>query len=743
MSIDQIRETFVLEARELLQSMDECLLRMEKAPADKETVDALFRSVHTIKGSGGMLEFDPIVDFAHVVESLLGMIRDGRVPITKDLIALLLSCGDHLGVLVDTVAERGADPDPDVLTRGQAFIERLNVYATAVSDQPVSMQVPKVRNENWHISLRFGRDVLRHGMDPLSVSRYLQTLGEIVSVTSLFDAMPNADQVDAESCYLGLELDFKSDADKQTISEAFEFVRDQCQVRILSPHSRVSDYVDLINALPEDKNRLGELLVESGALTAEELQEGLHIQRCPAGVRFNDCVYKRDGFCDGKQCLSDPTVRRRFAFAGGDVKSRPAPDHVPASEDERREIVNSAPEKQKRGGEQRRQERNFIRIPADKLDLLINLVGELVIASASTALRARQAGNSELVESASLVTRLVDEIRGNSLQLRMVPIGDTFSRFKRVVHDLSRELNKDIEIVVSGADTELDKTVVERISDPLMHLVRNAIDHGIEPADRRVALGKSATGTLKLNAFHDSGIIIIEVSDDGAGLNRETILAHAVERGLVDPEQTLSEDDIYKLIFEPGFSTAEYITSLSGRGVGMDVVRKSVEALRGTIEIETRQGAGTTIRIRLPLTLAIIEGFLMAVGNTSYVVPLDMVVECVELDETHISRGRNYIDLRGEVLPFLRLRDQFQDRSAVARRENIVVVQYAGHKAGLVVDKLMGEFQTVIRPLGKIFDNLPGISGTTILGSGEVALILDVPSLVQHVSKMESLSVRH
>ncbi|MEK7207107.1 MAG: chemotaxis protein CheA, partial [Pseudomonadota bacterium] len=313
-------------------------------------------------------------------------------------------------------------------------------------------------------------------------------------------------------------------------------------------------------------------------------------------------------------------------------------------------------------------------------------------------------------------------------------------RFRRTVHDLSRELNKEIELVIDGAETELDKTVIERIGDPLMHLVRNAMDHGIEPASRRGAAGKPEKGTVRLNAFHDSGSIVIEVSDDGAGLNREKILKRALERGLVTPDQALSDKEIHNLVFEPGFSTTENVTSLSGRGVGMDVVRRNVEALRGMAEIESQEGRGTTVRMRLPLTLAIIDGFLMGVGSASYVVPLDMVVECVELDEQHAARGRHYVDLRGEVLPFLRLREQFREEGQASRRENVVVVQYAGRKAGLVVDKLMGEFQTVIRPLGKIFANLQGVSGTTILGSGEVALILDVPSLIQRAAGVEPRS---
>jgi two-component system chemotaxis sensor kinase CheA len=296
------------------------------------------------------------------------------------------------------------------------------------------------------------------------------------------------------------------------------------------------------------------------------------------------------------------------------------------------------------------------------------------------------------------------------------------------VHDVSRELGKDIGLVVNGEDTELDKTVVEKIGDPLTHLVRNAIDHGIDSPELRVARGKPVRGTVMLNAFHDSGSIVIEVSDDGGGLDRERILAKAVERGLVEAGRTPSDAEIYGLIFEPGFSTAEKVTNLSGRGVGMDVVKRNIVALRGSVGIASTPGEGTTVTVRLPLTLAIINGFQIGVGRAVFVVPLDMVDECVEFST---ETGHDYTDLRGQVLPFIRLRELFDIDGPQSARPNIVVVKHAGQKFGLVVDTLLGEAQTVIKPLSKMFGQVRGISGSSILGSGEVALILDVPALMQ------------
>jgi two-component system chemotaxis sensor kinase CheA len=303
-----------------------------------------------------------------------------------------------------------------------------------------------------------------------------------------------------------------------------------------------------------------------------------------------------------------------------------------------------------------------------------------------------------------------------------------------VVRDVSKELGKDIVLQISGGDTELDKTVVEKIGDPLTHLVRNAMDHGIESADARRESGKSVQGVVRLNAYHEAGGIVIEVSDDGGGLNPQKILAKATQRGLINEGQQLSDKEIFNLIFEPGFSTAEQISNLSGRGVGMDVVKRNITALRGTVELDSKLGQGTCVRIRLPLTLAIIDGFLIGVGQASYVVPLDMVEECIELPSEQIT-GQQHLDLRGNVLPFIRLRQMFDDQGQPPRRENVVVVRYAGVRAGLVVDQLLGEFQTVIKPLGKVFCQVPALSGFTILGSGAVALILDIPGLLAQITQ--------
>ena len=708
MNLDSALQTFVLESRELLQEMESALLAAEEAQGREEMVHAVFRAAHTIKGSSGLFGLDHIVAFTHVVESLLDHVREGDIAVDGALITLLLSCCDHIGALIDAVDRMGGvmpSEDDPLVQAGAPLLTQLRGYldgpadgektAVAIGGQDAET-VERIEgsvsdNDNWHISLRFGRDVLRNGMDPLSFLRYLRKLGTIVGIVTVADALPKAEEMDPESCYLGFEIAFKSTADKSTIEGVFEFMGEDCSIRILPPNSWISEYMRLIHDLPEGDARLGEILVRCGTVTAQELEAALSAQ----------------ADTDSPQPIGTILVEQ------GSV---------------RQPVIDAALARQEQAKAAKAQENRSIRIDAEKLDHLINLIGELVIAGASTNLVARRAQSAELQESASTLLSLVEQVRDSALQLRMVKIGATFSRFQRVVHDVAKEIGKDIGLEINGADTELDKTVVEKIADPLTHLVRNAIDHGIEPAEIRVARGKPSKGTVTLNAYHDSGCIVIEVSDDGGGLKRERILEKAIERGLVEPGSNLSDAEIYNLIFEPGFSTAEKITNLSGRGVGMDVVKRNITALRGTIALSSQEGVGTTVAVRLPLTLAIIDGFLVGLGKSMFVVPLDMIEECVEYSA---ERGHDYTNLRGEVLPFIRLREVFDIGGPPARRESIVVVRYAGQKAGLVVDALHGEFQTVIKPLNKLFSQAKCISGSTILGSGEVALIVDVPALIQ------------
>ncbi len=704
MDLDQALQTFISESRELLEDMESALLAVQQSSERGELINAIFRAAHTIKGSAGLFSLNHVVAFTHVVESVLDRVRDGSLTIDEPLVALLLCCRDHISALVADVAAGQTEADAELTLKGQPLLAQLRAHleppATASPAALAALPGPatapaaagygsSATTDAWHLSLRFGADVLRNGMDPLNFIRYLCTLGRITGIETVTDTLPEANAMDPERCFLGFEIALETDADKPTIESVFEFVRDDCQLHILPPHSRVAAYLQLIEQHGEPQ-RLGEMLVHCGTLTASELATALSAQQSA-----------------GLQPLGTLLVEQGSVHA---------------------EVVEAALVKQKQVKELGAQESRSIRVDADKLDQLINLVGELIIAGANVNLIARRAQIGELQESTSKLSMLVEEVRDSALQLRMVKIGATFGRFQRVVHDVSRDIGKDIALVIAGEDTELDKTVVEKIGDPLMHLVRNAMDHGIEAAELRAARGKPAQGTLKLNAFHDSGSIVITVQDDGGGLQRERILAKALERGLVEAGQHLSDSEVYALIFEPGFSTAEAVTNLSGRGVGLDVVKRNITALRGTVELSSEAGVGTTVTVRLPLTLAIIDGFLVGVGKSVFAIPLDMIEECVAYSA---EPGHDYTNLRGEVLPFVRLRALFSIAGSPTRGENIVVLKHAEQKAGLVVDTLLGEFQTVIKPLGTMFNQVKCISGSTILGSGDVALILDVPALVR------------
>ncbi|HEC13960.1 MAG TPA: chemotaxis protein CheA [Acidiferrobacteraceae bacterium] len=681
MSQDESVQLFETEANELLDDMEQSLLQLEDNPSDMDHINSVFRAAHTIKGSAGLFAYEAVIAFTHGVESVLDRVRVGEVEISQDLLSLLLSCRDVMGQLVDAAVAGHDGGDAEVQQKGRALSTQLNTYLEDSS--PIPAQSPAAcsaepDNEHvsadstpgdyWHISIRFGHDVLRNGMDPQSFIRYLGTQGDIVNLITLGDEMPAAEEMDPESCYLAFEIEFDTGLDKQAIEDIFQFVQDDCQLRILTPLHLIKQQQELI----EDR-----------------VTESMHPELVETAVK------------------KQQQVREKQALVG-----------------------------------------KSIRVSSVKLEQLIDLVGELVISSANTKLLGRRTQDTALMESLENMSRLVEDIRDTGLGLRMVPIGETFNRFRRVVRDLSQKMGKDIELVLNGSDKELDKTVVEKIGDPLMHLVRNSIDHGIESVETRQQHNKPARGKLTLNAYHDSGNIVIEVEDDGAGLSRDKILAKAEQVGLVSPNQTLSDQEIHRLIFEPGFSTAEQVTDVSGRGVGMDVVRRNIEALRGHVDVESWSGQGSRFSIRLPLTLAIIDGFLVKVGNSSYVIPLDMVEECVELPgqaPSQLTQGEqtnDYINLRGEVLPFIRLGELFRETGSRSRRENIVVTNFAGQKAGLVVDELVGEYQTVIKPLGRIFAHLNGVSGATILGSGEVAMIIDVPELVQQVAMNGSRRIR-
>jgi two-component system chemotaxis sensor kinase CheA len=713
--LEQARSLFFAEAREMCEQIEAALLLLEETPDDRETFNAMFRAAHTIKGSAGMFGLMPVVGFTHKVESLLDRMREGALTLDTSLTSLLFECSDQIRALLAHCESAGdeAPESPASMQLSALLGERLGLYMNG-GDAPEAAPLPAPvaqiggdaaapgsaapARDDWLVSVRFNEDSFRDGFDPLTVIGYLATLGEVRATRILADAIPSITELNPESCHLEFELLIAGPRRKEDIESAFDLVRESCTLRILAPERKLADVIALIDSAGDGAAQLGAILVDCGALTRDELELGLAEQaaRAAGGTPVP---------------LGEVLVAQSLAPA---------------------RAVDAALARQSNTRETRADEARFVRVRADKLDDLINLVGELVIASAGTTIQARQIRDAMLIESTLSMGRLTEEIRNGALSLRMVPIGETFARFKRVVRDVAAELGKEVVLESSGADTELDKSVVEHIGDPLMHLVRNALDHGMETPEERVAAGKPRCGTLRLSACHDSGGILIRIEDDGRGIRRDKVLAKAIEKGLVAAGSSLADGEIDNLIFEAGFSTAEQVTNLSGRGVGMDVVRRNIEGLRGTVSIRSVTGRGTTVEIRLPLTLAIIDGFLVRVGDCSFVIPLDQVIECI--DGTPAIAGAagattGMMVLREAALPVVHVSRMFGLHGHGSARQSVVVVKNGAEKAGLVVDHLLGEFQTVIKPLGKMFRNVRGIAGSTILGSGEVGLILDIASL--------------
>jgi two-component system, chemotaxis family, sensor kinase CheA len=691
------REGFLDEAADMLAQFEQALLVMETDPQDTENLNAAFRAAHTIKGTAGLFGCDAVVAFTHEVEAMLESLRAASLTVNDDIAAALLEGRDQMGALIDEVRTGAADPG--VAARGEALAARLRTLRGAGAAQasesvsvhagsraaalPATVQTAGTAS-CWHLSLRFGTDALRNGLDPLAFLRYLSKLGEVRAIHLLTEAVPSLADLDAEDCHLGFELRLDSQATASQIEEVFEFAIDDCSLTILPPAATPADY------------------------------DGLLAARCGDDA-------------DARRALRD--LWHALGVPSHEPQSEPAPAAAGSTPPVERRAVGRSDRRQSGGDETR-----YVKVRADKLDHLIDLIGELVIASSGAQMVASSEGSTPFLEAAHRMTDLVQATRDGALALRMVPVGETFARFQRVVRDVSKQLGKEIELVVTGGDTELDKSLVEVIADPLMHLVRNSLDHGLElPADR-VAAGKPALGRLGLNAYHEGSSIVIEISDDGRGLNRERLLRKAIERGLVAPDAVLSDNEICQLIFAPGFSTAEAVTDLSGRGVGMDVVRRNIESLRGQIALASTEGRGTTTQIRLPLTLAMIDGFLTTVGGVHYVLPLSVVSECIEVPRdctSAIGQPSGYFDLRGEVLPYLDLAAFYGVApSADGRRRSLIVVRDGAVRIGLVVDRLLGEHQTVIKPLAPIFGHLKALAGSTILGSGDVALVLDMQGLL-------------
>jgi two-component system, chemotaxis family, sensor kinase CheA len=692
--IDQHREAFREEALELLGELETSLLELEEFPEDTELISRVFRAMHTIKGSGAMFGFTRISEFTHEIETVFDLVRNGMVPVTKELVDLTLRARDQILLLINKT-EDDFDPDEGVrkdiinafkeLAEGSGSNEQHNVVTMPVASPALPSSTGAT---TYRIRFKPAQDIFLSGTNPSNLLSELQELG-CCKVVAHLDKIPAIDEIEPEKCYVYWDILLTTDRGIDSIEDVFIFIKDDCELKISvigEPGESGDD--------PSYK-KLGEILVERGDVSVEDMREIVASQK-----RFGELLLEK-GLVSQSQ-LQAALVEQQ---------------HV-------------------RDGLQKRQNADTassVRVPSDKLDKLVDLVGELVTVQAHLSQFSATRMDQQLATIAEEVERLTVELRDTALNVRMLPIGTTFSKFKRLVRDLSAELGKEIEMVTEGAETELDKTVIERLSDPLVHLIRNSIDHGIEDPQIRVAKGKPALGTVLLKAVHSGDSVLVTIEDDGAGLNREAILNKAVERGLLHAGAEPTDKELFALIFAPGFSTASKVTGVSGRGVGMDVVKRAIDSLRGSIEMSSKTGTGTTITIKLPLTLAIIESLLVKIAGEGFVLPLSLVEECIELarEDAENNSGRHLVNVRGMIIPYIPLRERFALKGTPPEIEQIVITNIGGNRIGFVVDAVVGEHQTVIKTLGKAYRNVRGISGATILGDGSVALILDIPHLVQ------------
>lgn len=670
-------QTFRSEARDLFEQLETTLLDIESDPDNKELIDCAFRALHTIKGSGAMFGFDAASAFAHHLENAFDQVRKGQAPATRELVEVALAARDHIRLLIES-PEEASESNGQAILRQLAAVMGGAAAAKSPGHAPPPPQAPQSKRATYRIHFKLARDAMTSGCNPLLLLREMRDLGEC-TVLTITDDIPPLSEMEPGACYAAWECVLTTEHPRTAIDDVFLFVIDDMELRV--------------EEIEPEVKLLGEILVEHQVLTPDSVERAVGAQPRLGGL----------------------LVQEGLA----------TPDKVHGALAEQRHLKGEAEK-------QARKEDAGIRVQAERLDELMDQVGELVIAQARLRQLANNGSDLHLKSLVEEIERLSSQLRDTTMGIRMVPIGSLFSRFRRLVRDLSRELGKDIQLTTAGEETELDKTVIERLHDPLVHLIRNSLDHGIEGPQDREAKGRPRQGTIHLSAVHSGAQVLISIRDDGRGIDPAKVRAKAEENGLIPPGADLTDSELFQLIFLPGFSTAAHITNVSGRGVGMDVVKRAIDALRGSIDVTSTLGVGTTITLRLPLTLAIIDGLLVRVGDGRYVIPLSAVEENVELPPEADSRstGRDFLDIRDEVVPFLRLRGLFRVTTPPDPYQKVVIVSAGEGRVGLAVDQIIGDHQTVIKSLSKLHADVQTFSGATILGDGTVALILDVPRLI-------------
>ncbi len=697
-----LRDVFIREAADILASLESDLVRLEdeKAP---ELVNDIFRYVHTLKGSSGIAGFKSVYAFTHRLENLLDMVRSGKLAAGREIIDLLLVGLDWIRLAIDSGEEApGLDEGREgLLKRVEAIIESTAPIPAEApgGDADPSEEEMDLGYRYFRIKAGFREDIFETGTDPLMIMEDLFSLGVVVERHTDRKRLPELSAMDPEKCYLGWNLVLKTKSPLQKIDEVFMFVRGDNPISV----EDITAQYAISTEDPEIKEkRIGEILVAKGILTDVELNDALKTQD-GENTRIGDLVVAK-GYA----------TEREVQFALGEQEKI-----------------------------RKRIETSTVRVDTGKLDKLLNLLGEIVIGQSAIAGIAEELDEERgfmLKNALYGLDRTTREFQEQIMSIRMIPIGPSFEQFRRFVRDTAHAHGKEIRLEIDGGETELDKTVIERIDDPLKHMIRNAIDHGIEPASEREAAGKDRNGTIILRSYHQEGNVYIDVVDDGRGIDKVKLRARAEQAGLLKPGEEASEAKLLSFLFLPGVSTAEEVGDLSGRGVGMDVVKNNIESLRGSVEITTRPGKGSTFRIKLPLTLAIIEGMLVRVGRNVYIVPLLSIVESLQPrkeDIRTVKEKGEVIQVRGEYVSLVRLYDLFGIEPEFRNpwESLVVIVEAAGSRVGMMIDELLGQQQIVIKSLENHITKSRAVSGAAILGDGRVALIIDIHGLIEEISR--------
>ena len=683
--MEQFKRKFIEEAIDLINELETTLLTLEKSPLDKALIEQIFRAMHSLKGGSSMFGFTKMDKFTHHLESMYDLVRNNKLHISPELFDITYTAIDHLKKLAAT----GEEQNEKFNLENEQLIQRIVRIISNNTKTPSNIvnTIEHVQNPftigteqavTYYIYFQPNEDLLKTGSNPLFIVDEISHLGKCI-VFPRTNRIPDIEMLDTSKCFIYWEIFIATSIDITALQDVFIFVENKCSITIEKiSEDNLIENVDFIEKIDVLLQKCSQFEIPAIKQIINTLQQTKKIEQFSLSLKSK------------KQNISK----------------------------ENHQISS-------------------IRVSSDKLDMLMNYVSELVTTQARLSLFAEHNNSAELTAIAENIEKISRNLRDNAFSICLIPLDSVLTRFQRLVRDLSAELNKEVAFVIEGAETELDKTIVENITDPIMHILRNSLDHGIEDAKERKRLKKPIQGKILLKAFYSGANVIIKIQDDGAGIDINNIKNKAISKGLISKDAVLSRRDVFDLLFLPGFTTATKVSDVSGRGVGMDVVKRKITELRGEVEISSELGKGTSITIKLPLTLSIIDGLLVKIAGIQFIIPLSVVLRIFAVKHTTIEKAfNNFIVLDEMRYPFYYLRNEFEiniDKSTAM--EQIVLVNYEGASIGLAVDSIIGQYQAVLKPLGKLYKHQELISGASILGDGTIALVFDTNKIIKRFSK--------